>query len=71
MLSTKSNLDNQKELDEFFSLISPSLRIKVSHHIINKALEKNPIFKGREEIIEFLINDLVTLLYLPEDNIIN
>lgn len=35
------------------------------------AIESNPIFKGSQEIIDFLINDIQTLLYLPEDVIIS
>jgi len=34
------------------------------------SIDKNSIFTGSQDIIEFLINDLVTLLYLPEDKIV-
>ena len=70
MMFTYSNLDNQKELDQFLSIISPSLRLQVTQHIFSNAIESNPIFMGNTEIVDFLINDVQTLLYLPEDAII-
>ena len=35
------------------------------------AIANNKIFQGSQDIIDFLINDIVTLLYLPEDVIIS
>jgi len=46
MLSTQSNLDNQKELDEFMTMISPSLRNQVTKHIFLNAISCNPILQG-------------------------
>jgi len=51
-------------------MISPSLRNKVTKHIIMNAISKNSILHGSQEVIDFLINDVNTLLYLPEDRII-
>ena len=58
MMFTQSNLDNQKELDQFFGLISPSLRKQVTQHIFQNAVGVNPVFKSNLEIMEFLINDI-------------
>ena len=41
MLSTQSNLDNQKELDQFLTLISPSLRLSVTQHIFLNSIQSN------------------------------
>jgi len=52
-------------------MISPSLRNKVTKYIFMDAVSANLIFKeGSQDLIEFLINDVTTLLFLPEDRII-
>ena len=70
MLETQNNLDNQRELDNFMLMISPSLRTKVVRNIVMDAIKSNPIFSDASNLLDFLINDVSTLLYLPEDNII-
>ena len=70
MVSTQDNLDNQKELDSFMQMISPSLRNKVTKHIFLDAIASNPVLSGSQEVIDFLINDVATLLYMPEDKIV-
>jgi len=70
-MSTHSNLDTQKELDIFMQMVSPSLRNKVTKHIFINAIAANPVLQGSQEAVDFLINDVSTLLYLPEDRIIS
>mmetsp|Transcript_3540 Transcript_3540/g.5333 ORF Transcript_3540/g.5333 Transcript_3540/m.5333 type:complete len:150 (+) Transcript_3540:1829-2278(+) len=70
MTQTSSNLDNQKELDTFMLMISPSLRTKVTKYIFINAIQKNPIFRECLSMIDYLIRDVSTLLFLPEDDII-
>ena len=71
MMVTQSNLDNQKELDQFMGMISPSLRLQVQQNILLNSIEKNTIFNiDDQDIIDFLLNDIKTLLYIPEDTII-
>ena len=48
-------------------MISPSLRTKVVRHIVKDAISSSPIFSVAVDLIEFLINDVSTLLFLPED----
>ena len=50
-------------------MISPSLRQSVTQHIFQTAIMTNQIFQGSQDIIDFLINDISTLLFLPEDMI--
>ena len=69
MLYTQSTLDTQKELDAFLDMISPSLSLQVSKHIFSEAIMHNEIFLGNAELTEFIVPKLVTLLYLPEDQI--
>ena len=69
MMTTQNNLDNQKEMDQFLTMISPSLRMEVTQCIFLEAIGKNSIFKG-QDIIDFLVKDISLLLFLPEDSII-
>ena len=67
---TQSTLDHQNELDKFLTMLSPSLKKQISKHINLDALIHNPVFSGNDEVIKIILNDLVTKLYLPEDEII-
>ena len=51
-------------------MISPSLQEKVKKHIFLNAISSNPILKGSQELIDFLLNEVTTLLYFPEDKIL-
>ena len=44
MVSTQNNLDNQKELDSFMQMISPSLRTRVTKYIFMDAVTSNSVF---------------------------
>ena len=71
MVSTENKLENQKELDNFKMMISPSLRNKVTKYIFMDSVAANPIFQqGSQDLIDFIINDITTQLFFPEDNII-
>ena len=54
----------------FLNMISPSLRLQVTQHIFLNAISKNAIFKGNSELIRYVVHNIITLLYLPEDIII-
>lgn len=45
LVFTQSTLDQQQELDKFLSLISPSLKLKVSWQIFEGVIKQNPVFK--------------------------
>jgi len=51
-------------------MVSPSLRNKVTKHIFLQAIESNPILRSSQELINFLLNEVTTLLYMPEDKIV-
>jgi CRP-like cAMP-binding protein len=67
---TQSTLDHQNELDKFFKMLSPSLTKQISNHINLDALNRNPLLSGNQEVITFILSDLTTKLYFPEDEII-
>ena len=70
LIYTHSTLDNQQELDEFLGMISPSLKLEVTTHIFSVVILNNYMFKDAPEVVDFMVHKLVTLLYLPEDEII-
>ena len=67
---TQSTLDHQNELDKFLTMLSPSLKNKISKHINLAALSQNQVFCNNDEVIKIVLNDLSTKLFLPEDEII-
>lgn len=69
LTSTQSTLDQQTEFDKFLSMLSPSLKIEVTKHIFQTALLSNPVFDGKVEIVDFILHDLATCLYYPENEI--
>ena len=69
MMLTQSSLDQQKELDSFLDMLSPSLRLEVTRHIFGEAIASNEVLSGNADLIEFVVYKLNTLLYLPEDSI--
>lgn len=69
LISTQSTLDQQKEFDSFLQILSPSLRSEVTRHIFQECILSNNIFEGKTEIIDIVLHDLYTTLFLPEDEI--
>ena len=67
---TQSNLENQRELEDFKTMISPSLRLEVNRQIFLKVLIANPIFGDNPELNELVIEKVITYSYPPEDIII-
>jgi hypothetical protein len=68
---TQSNLDNQRELEEFLKIISPSLKLQVTQQIFENAIRRSPIFAQKNEVIEFMVSHIYLMLSLPEENIIS
>eukprot|EP00347_Sterkiella_histriomuscorum_P003990 403362169 len=73
--TTQSSLDQQKELDLFLSMISPSLRKEVIKFIFDVILRENDLFKKLsksriQNSLGKIVSQLQTLLFLPEDQII-
>ena len=54
----------------FLNMISPSLRLQVTQHIFLNAISNNSIFSGNQELVDFIVHNIITLLYLPEDGIV-
>lgn len=69
MATSQSTIDQQKEFDIFLTMLSPSLKIEVTKYIFHAAMSKNPVFENRLDIIEQMLHDLKTSLFIPEDEI--
>ena len=68
---TESSLDQHTELNQFLKLISPSLRKEIIQHMLGGMVQKNSIFKKQNGgIINFIISNLDTMVFYPEDEVI-
>lgn len=70
MTKTQSNMDNQKEMEQFLKILSPSMRVRVTNHIFEQAILKNPIFCDKMDVVEYIIDYIEPKLFFPEDSII-
>jgi CRP-like cAMP-binding protein len=67
---TYANKDQQEELDLFFKMLSPGIKLEVSMTLFRGMLNLNPFFSNQPELIEFLIINLTTTLSKPETSVI-
>ena len=67
LIYTEGLLDSQNELETFLSLISSTLKEKVTKHIFTLTLNDADIFKGRNLLIEALTKALVIKTCKPEE----
>ena len=67
LIYTEGLLDSQNELETFLSLISSTLKEKVTKHIFTLTLNDADIFKGRNLLIEALTKALVIRTCKPEE----
>ena len=67
---TQSNLETQRELEDFKTMISPSLKLEVTRHIFLQVLIGNPIFGNNPELNEMVIEKVSVNSYPPEALII-
>ena len=63
-------LDFQNELEQFFGMISPGLKLEVFRHIFNNVINKNELFQNNKSLIKFIIDRIETEIYMPESNVI-
>jgi hypothetical protein len=49
---TRSTFDHQQELDSFLTMISPTLRQRVTHQIFYGTISKNKVFKNQDEALK-------------------
>ncbi len=52
------------------AMLSPSLRNQVTKYIFMGAVKSNPIFSAQSPQLDFLVKDVTTLLFMPEDKIV-
>lgn len=67
---TQSTSDHQQELNNFLSMIPPSLNEVVVRHISQQAISKNKVLKSNPNILDFVLSDLVPAQFTPEDSIV-
>lgn len=71
LMHCQESPDVQQDIEKFFEILSPSLRNIILHHLYNKIVSEINIFGNCTEIeIGFIINNLKTMLFLVDDEII-
>ena len=71
LLYTQSNRDQQRELETFKELISPSLQMEVTRYMFTDIIKVNSILQtSTTKVIDAFLQNLNTFLFLPEDFII-
>ena len=70
MFTTQNTLDNQKEMNTFVEMLSPSLKNLVMQHIFINAFNRNELFKQEKELVDSLIKDIIPYLKKPDDIIV-
>jgi hypothetical protein len=51
----QSDLENQRELDNLLSLLSPSLRLKITQQVFLSSIRKMEIFCSEIDVIDFIV----------------
>ena len=63
-------MDSQNELEKFFKMISPSLKVEVIKHIFSKVLAKSDIFSEDKDLIKYTTDRLETEIHLPDKYVV-
>ena len=66
----QSDLENQRELDNLLSLLSPSLRLRITQQVFMSCIAKMKVFAGDQEVIDGIVRQLETLQVMPEDYVV-
>jgi hypothetical protein len=66
----QSDLENQRELDNLLSLLSPSLRLKITQQVFLSSIRKMMIFSAEIDAVDLIVRMLETVQVMPEDYVI-
>jgi|1048.fasta_scaffold80710_2 hypothetical protein len=50
-----NDIDNQRDLDNLLSLLSPSLRYRITQHVFYNILCRMDIVEGLPDTVEFIV----------------
>ena len=67
----QTTLEKQEELQDFFGMISPSLKKMVTKFIFEGALADNDVFSFSDKAISFLVEKIDLIMSQPEQVLIN
>lgn len=71
LMHCQESPDVQQDIEKFFDILSPSLKNKILNHMYNKIIQEIDIFHDCTDIeIGFIVNNLKTMLFLVDDEII-
>lgn len=69
LVVTHSSWDQQKNMEEFMQMLSPSLKLEVTREIFDDCILENKVFEKKTEVLEFILQDIVIARFEPEDTI--
>lgn len=70
ILNTFSDRDRQEEINYFFTMLSPSLRLEASTFLYSSMLNENGVFANQTDAVNFIIPRLKTHVTNPESIVI-
>ena len=71
LLYTSKYLDDQNEMEEFFGILSPSLRLQVAKDILTTCVNDKYFFNNDKNIMDYIVTHVNIALFSPEDIIIS
>lgn len=63
-------MDAQEDLESLMMMISPILRNEVTQHLFLNVLKSINVFKGSNDIVDFIVQNIEAKSYMAEDYII-
>jgi len=71
LMQTQSNLESQEEMEIFYQMIPPSLKLEVTKHIFSKVVTRNSVFSEENgPMLEFVMVNIRMHQHNPEENIV-
>lgn len=71
LMHCQESPDVQQDIEKFFEILSPSLKNMILNHMYNKIISEIDVFNDSTEIEKgFIVNNLKTMLFLVDDEII-
>lgn len=67
---TDNNLQSQNEMNDFFQILSPSLKKLVMTNMFKDSMMVNDAFRGKDNIVTVLCEKLEIKICVPEEKII-
>ena len=71
MIYTKETLDKQIQFQQFITMVSPSLKLRVTTYILGGAIKMNDAFEDEPAATDMVVTHLEIYQPNPEERIVN